>query len=311
MILSHNLIHDMPRCGVFYGGVLNTLEYNRIRHCNLEMEDTGCTYGGGWTGGWTTIRYNHCTDSIGFDNHGQFFVFAWGIYLDESGCGFDVYGNIVERCQVGAMHLHNARENHIYNNIFAENACSDLNPERFGTTHQISLQGWNNDPSGLFLKDREPKMLNDYNRLVENPEWKKMRGMAVPPKETILPDGTVMRGNRIERNIFYYPSQPKSAVRPRFQLQSRSQCVRLQHRLERWQRTDPHRYEGLPGRRRRPDRPHPESGISRGLGGTAQARREPDGGPGLVLVPQAVPRREIGSRYRQRRQAGAAFGRRA
>ena len=200
----------MPRCGVFYGGVLNTLEYNRIRHCNLEMEDTGCTYGGGWTGGWTTIRYNHCTDSIGFNNHGQFFVFAWGIYLDESGCGFDVYGNIVERCQVGAMHLHNARENHIYNNIFAENGCSDPNPERFGTTHQISLQGWNDDPNGRFLKDREPKMVKDYNRLVENPAWKKMRGMAVPPKETILPDGTVMRGNRVERNIFYYPKQPKS-----------------------------------------------------------------------------------------------------
>ncbi|MDZ7620487.1 MAG: right-handed parallel beta-helix repeat-containing protein, partial [Patescibacteria group bacterium] len=208
--LSHNLIHDMPRCGVFYGGVLHTVEYNRIRHCNLEMEDTACTYGGGWTGGWTTIRYNHCTDSIGFNNHGKFFVFAWGIYLDESGCGFDVYGNIVERCQVGAMHLHNARENHIYNNIFAENGCSDPNPERFGSTHQISLQGWTDDPNGMFLSDREPKMLKSYERLVENPEWKKMRGMAVPPKETILPDGTVMRGNRVERNIFYYPQQSKS-----------------------------------------------------------------------------------------------------
>jgi parallel beta-helix repeat protein len=174
------------------------------------MEDTGCTYGGGWTGGWTTIRYNHCTDSIGFNNHGKFFVFAWGIYLDESGCGYDVYGNIVERCQVGAMHLHNARENHIYNNIFAENGCSDPDPKRFGTTHQISLQGWNDDPKGKFLSDREPKMLKRYNELVKNPEWKKMRGMAVPPKETILPDGTVMRGNRIERNIFYYPKQPKS-----------------------------------------------------------------------------------------------------
>ncbi|QNN23594.1 hypothetical protein HED60_15350 [Planctomycetales bacterium ZRK34] len=208
--LSHNLIHDMPRCGVFYGGVLNTLEYNRIRHCNLEMEDTGLTYGGGWTGGWTTIRYNHCTDSIGFNNHGKFFVFAWGIYLDESGCGYDVYGNIVERCQVGAMHLHNARENHIYNNIFAENGCSDPDPKRFGSTRQMSLQGWTDDPNGKFLSDREPKMLKAYNRLVENPEWKKMRGMSVPPKQTILPDGTVMRGNRIERNIFYYPKQPKS-----------------------------------------------------------------------------------------------------
>ena len=107
-------------------------------------------------------------------------------------------------------HLHNARENHIYNNIFAENGCSDPDPARFGTTHQISLQGWTDDPKGVFLRDREPKMLEAYNRLVANPEWKKMRGMAVPPKETILPDGTVMRGNRIERNIFYYPRQPKS-----------------------------------------------------------------------------------------------------
>lgn len=38
VILSHNLIHDMPRCGVFYGGVLNTLEYNRIRRCNPEKK---------------------------------------------------------------------------------------------------------------------------------------------------------------------------------------------------------------------------------------------------------------------------------
>ena len=198
------LIHDMPRCGIFHGGALNTLEYNRIRHCNLEMEDTGCTYTGGWCGGWQTIRYNHCSDSIGFNNHGKFFVFAWGIYLDESGCGNDVYGNIVERCQVGAMHLHNARENHIYNNIFAHNA----GPE--GKTHQLSLQTWNNSPQGVFLRDRQPKMLKDYERLMANPAWGAMRGMHVSPADPFLPDGTVMRGNRITRNIFYYPNQPGS-----------------------------------------------------------------------------------------------------
>ncbi|MDA3926919.1 MAG: right-handed parallel beta-helix repeat-containing protein [Kiritimatiellae bacterium] len=204
VVMSHNLIHDMPRCGVFYGGILHTLEYNRIRHCNLEMEDTGCTYGGGWTGGWTTIRYNHCTDSIGFNNHGKFFVFACGIYLDESGCGYDVYGNIVERCQMGAMHLHNARENHIYNNIFAHNASQK------GTTHQLSLQGWNNSPTGVFLRDRQPKMLKKHNELLKNPEWAKMRGMHVSPEDPFLPDGNMMRGNKVERNIFYYPNQPKS-----------------------------------------------------------------------------------------------------
>ncbi|MDD3587327.1 MAG: right-handed parallel beta-helix repeat-containing protein [Thermoguttaceae bacterium] len=202
--LSHNLIHDTPRCGIFHGGVLHTLEYNRIRHCNTEMEDTGCTYGGGWTGGWTTIRYNHCTDSIGFNNHGKFHVFAWGIYLDESGCGFDVYGNIVERCQVGGMHLHNARENHIENNIFVSNA----GPE--GKTHQFSMSSWNNSPQGVFLSNRQPGMLKAYDRLIANPQWKKMRGMHISPADPFLPDGTIMRGNRIERNIFYYPDQPES-----------------------------------------------------------------------------------------------------
>jgi len=202
--VSHNLIHDMPRCGIFHGGALNTLEYNRIRHCNLEMEDTGCTYTGGWTGGWQTIRYNHCTDSIGFNNHGKFFVFAWGIYLDESGCGNDVYGNIVERCQVGAMHLHNARENHIYNNIFANNAGLQ------GKTHQLSLQTWNDSPNGVFLRDRQPKMLKEYERLMANPAWAEMRGMRVSPANPFLPDGTIMRGNLITRNIFYYPGQPDS-----------------------------------------------------------------------------------------------------
>ncbi len=203
--MSHNLIHDMPRCGIFHGGVLHTLEYNRIRHCNLEMEDTGCTYGGGWTGGWTTIRYNHCTDSIGFNNHGKFFVFAWGIYLDESGCGYDVYGNIVERCQVGAMHLHNARENHICNNIFANNGGRD------GKTHQFSLQSWNDNPTGLFLKDRQPKMVKIHNELLKNPRWAKMRGMHVSPEDPFLQDGSIMRGNIVEKNIFYYPNQPESS----------------------------------------------------------------------------------------------------
>ncbi len=202
--IAHNLMHDLPRGGIFHGGVLHTLEYNRIRHCNLEMEDTGCTYTGGWNGGWHTIRYNHCSDSIGFNNHGNFFVFAWGIYLDESGCGNDVYGNLVERCQVGAMHLHNARENHIYNNIFANNA----GPK--GLTHQFSLQTWNDSPTGAFLRDRQPKMLAGYEKLMTNSAWASMRGMQVSPANPFLPDGTIMRGNRITHNIFYYPEQAEA-----------------------------------------------------------------------------------------------------
>ncbi|MDO4629936.1 MAG: right-handed parallel beta-helix repeat-containing protein [Planctomycetia bacterium] len=208
--IAHNRIHDMPRCGIFHGGQLNTIEYNDISFTNLEMEDTGAIYGGGWTGGLgTVIRYNRCTDSIGFghDSAGKyhFYMFAWGIYLDEANVGTDVYGNIVERCQIGAMHLHNARENHIMNNIFVSNAGKK------GKARQMSYQGWDNNPDGVFLRDRQPKQLKSHNDLVNShPEWGKMRGMHVSPADPFLPDGTMMRGNRVERNIYYYPDQPES-----------------------------------------------------------------------------------------------------
>lgn len=203
-VISNNLIHDTPRCGIFHGGVFHVIEYNRIHHCNMEMEDTGITYGGGWTGGWTTIRYNHLTDSIGYNNHGKFNVFAWGIYLDEAGCGCDVYGNVVERCQVGAMHLHNARWNRIYNNIFVNNA----GPK--GMTHQISLQGWNNSPQGIFMTSRQKMYQPRWDKLAVNPDWFRMRGFKQSPADPFMPDGNIMTGNRIERNIFYYPDQPDS-----------------------------------------------------------------------------------------------------
>lgn len=208
--IAHNRIHDVPRCGIFHSGQLHTIEFNDIYFTNLEMEDTGAIYGGGWTGGiGTKIRFNRCSDSIGFghdrDGKYHFFMFAWGIYLDESNCGSEVYGNIVKNCQIGAMHLHNARENHIVNNIFINNAGKN------GTTRQLSLQGWNDSPQGVFMRDRRPKLIKEHNELIEShPEWSRFRGMNVSPSDPFLPDGSIMRGNRIERNIFYYPDQPDS-----------------------------------------------------------------------------------------------------
>jgi hypothetical protein len=98
---------------------------------------------------------------------------------------------------------HRARH-HIYNNIFANNA----GPQ--GKTHQLSLQTWNSSTNGVFLRDRQPKMLKDYERLMANPAWAEMRGMHVSPAKPFLPDGTIMRGNVITKNIFYYPDQPSS-----------------------------------------------------------------------------------------------------
>ena len=44
---SHNLIHDCPRFGIGFGGNNLVIEYNHIRHVNLETADTGAIYTGG------------------------------------------------------------------------------------------------------------------------------------------------------------------------------------------------------------------------------------------------------------------------
>ena len=125
---AHNLIHDGPRMGIMFSGNNLVIEYNHIRHMNLETEDTGAVYTGGrdWISSrGTVIRYNLFHDMLGFgkDEHGQWISphFAWGVYLDDNTGGVDVVGNIVYRCSRAGLHLHNGRDNHIWNNIFVDN----------------------------------------------------------------------------------------------------------------------------------------------------------------------------------------------
>ena len=49
--VAHCLVHDMPRAALIIRGRLHTVEYNVIRDVNLELEDTGAIYGGGWVNG--------------------------------------------------------------------------------------------------------------------------------------------------------------------------------------------------------------------------------------------------------------------
>ena len=99
---SHNLIHDGPRMGIMFSGNNLVIEYNHIRHVNLETEDTGAVYTGGrdWISSrGTVIRYNYFHDILGYgqDQNGNWVSphFAWGVYLDDNAGGVDVIGNIV------------------------------------------------------------------------------------------------------------------------------------------------------------------------------------------------------------------------
>ncbi|MGD0093924.1 MAG: right-handed parallel beta-helix repeat-containing protein, partial [Planctomycetota bacterium] len=200
---SHNLIHDGPRMGIIFSGNNLVLEYNHIRHMNLETEDTGAVYTGGrdWISSrGSVIRYNCFHDILGYGKNasGKWVSphFAWGVYLDDNTGGVDVIGNLCLRCSRAGIHLHNGRDNWIENNIFAENGLQ-----------QVEYNGWTT--SHPYWQSHLPTMIKGYEMVADQPAWKNMRNMDVHPAKAPLPDGKVMTGNVFLRNIVLY-SDPKA-----------------------------------------------------------------------------------------------------
>ncbi len=194
---SHNLIHDGPRMGIMFSGNNLVIEYNHIRHVNLETEDTGAVYTGGrdWISSrGTVIRGNYFHDILGYGREGDRWVsphFAWGVYLDDNAGGVDVIGNIVVRCPRAGLHLHNGRDNKIENNIFAESRLQ-----------QIEYNGWTSDHR--YWTSHFKSMVEGYEMVAGQPAWQKMRNMHIHPKDAVLPDGKIMTGNQFRKNIIYY-----------------------------------------------------------------------------------------------------------
>ncbi len=187
---SHNLIHDCPRFGVLYGGNDQIIEYNHIRHVDLETADTGATYSGGrdWLSPrGTVIRYNYIHDVFGFGKHGGRWTtphYAWGIYLDDNSAEVHVYGNIVVRALRGLLHFHCARDTLVENNIFVG-----------GMLQQIEMNGWKD--YSRFLDRMGPS----YEQYIKLPAWNKYDGFQ---KGGHPKDAVPMGNNRIRRNIVYY-----------------------------------------------------------------------------------------------------------
>ena len=201
---SHNLIHDGPRMGIMFSGNNLVIECNHIRHVNLETADTGAVYTGGrdWISSrGTKIRYNYFHDILGYGmENGKWTSphYAWGVYLDDNTGGVDVVGNIVVRCIRGLVHLHNARDTLVENNILVD-----------GTLQQIEANGWTESHS--YWTSHLPTMIKGYDSVAGQPAWRDMRGMDLHPTKAVRPDDTIMSGNVIRRNIIYY-HDPKAKV---------------------------------------------------------------------------------------------------
>lgn len=197
--VSHCEIHDCPRFGIGFGGQNQIIEFNHIHHVNLETCDTGAIYTGGrnWISSYgTQVRYNYFHDVLGFGWNAQEKKwesphYCWGIYLDDNTGGVDVYGNVVVGCIRGLIHLHNGRDNHIWNNIFVD-----------GTLNQFEANGWTVDSKPW--KDHFPTMVTGYESIADAPAWNAMRHHGQHPKDAPLPDGSIMQGNKLWNNIFYF-----------------------------------------------------------------------------------------------------------
>ena len=197
---SHNLVHDCPRFGFLFSGNDQVIEYNHVRHVDLETADTGAIYSGGrdWlTPRGSVIRYNFFDDIYGYgmeDGHWVSPHYAWGIYLDDNTAEVHVVGNIVARAMRGLIHFHCARDNLVENNIFVD-----------GTLQQMEMNGWK-DYSG-FMDQMGPA----YEEFIKLPAWKKYEGFQKGghPKEAVP-----MGGNRFLRNILCYPRPDALLYRP-------------------------------------------------------------------------------------------------
>jgi len=191
-VVTHNLIHDTPRVGIWLEGNDHLLEYNHVHHVNLETEDSGIIYSSqiDWTKRGNTIRFNylHHSGGFGFDavtGHWKSPYHTYGIYLDDWTSGTTVYGNIVADCASGGIFIHGGRDNAVENNIIVDG----------GRQGQIVFSAW--PSSHPTAKRWLPEM---FRRLKPSLYKKYPRLASIKDIET----GARMSGNSFVRNIVRY-----------------------------------------------------------------------------------------------------------
>ncbi len=206
LTFKNNLVHDIDGSAISGYGRFCDFAYNRIRHVCITAQDTGALYDSGWGNGTETkIRYNWISDVIG--KHGNsYYCGACGIYFDECTGGAFVYGNLIERAHWAAMHLHCGRWITVTNNVFVWNS------QWGGSIYswQLSMSNW----GPWRARFGNAKLhIGEYNHMVKvDPNWKKFPAYSQDANtdEVYANDGTMMMGNRFERNIIYYPGQAGS-----------------------------------------------------------------------------------------------------
>lgn len=151
----NNRIERMPRYGVSLKSYAddasshnNVVAYNEIIDTNLETNDTGAieTLGRDKAESGNRIEYNLIRNVVGLkvttDGVMHTPYFTWGIYLDDFSSGTMVRGNIVDGTVVGALCIHNGKDNVVENNVFLNGSEMNirLQPHGDGFMHNNSFR---------------------------------------------------------------------------------------------------------------------------------------------------------------------------
>jgi parallel beta-helix repeat protein len=135
--VENNLIHDAPRWGIVARGNDNIIQFNHIRHVDIETGDTAAIYlvDRDFSMRGTKIQYNHIHDILGYHRINGVWsspAYAFGIYLDDWTSGVEIRGNLVYRTPNAGVYLNSGQDNLVENNILLD--CRD---------ELISCNRWN------------------------------------------------------------------------------------------------------------------------------------------------------------------------
>jgi len=182
--VSHNLIHDLPHCGVLFTGNDHVIEYNEIHHIAQETGDVGAIYTGrNWTYQGNVIRFNYIHHVRGLG------LGANGVYLDDLTSGTVVYGNVFHKVQL-AVAIGGGRHNIIENNVFVDCDYAVGIDDRGAMKVQVWQGMLASMRSGLEeVGYTQPPYSSRYPQLLELEPYY-ARGEGVPPA-----------GNKLIRNI--------------------------------------------------------------------------------------------------------------
>lgn len=115
MQAQHNLIHDVPHCGIMFWGNDMIVENNEIYNAVSQTGDAGAIY----TGRDYTFRGNRvCKNYI--HHIGGDCDFVIGIYNDDCVCGTVMNDNIIESAMYG-IQMGGGRDFMVKNNLFVKN----------------------------------------------------------------------------------------------------------------------------------------------------------------------------------------------